>query len=215
MIMTESNTLRIVDLLKENYDYNVNFLNYNNPFELLIATILSAQCTDERVNIVTKSLFKKYKNIEDYANANLEEFMLDIKSTGFYRNKAKNIIETANIILNDFNKKVPDNINDLIKLKGVARKTANVVLHHAFNKDVGIAIDTHVKRLSNRLGFTKENNPDKIEQDLLKIIPKEDWGKINVLLISHGRKTCKAINPNCNNCFLNKICPSVNSFNKE
>ena len=200
--------MEILKRLKKEYpDVRGTALNYSNPLELLVATILSAQTTDERVNIVTASLFKKYKEAEDYANASLEELQNDIKSINFYRNKAKYIKEACKIIVEKYGGKVPDSMEELVKLPGVSRKTANVVLSNAFRKDEGIVVDTHVMRLSKRLGLSNERDRDKIEQDLMKKYPKESWFDIANLLITHGRRVCKARNPDCNNCVLKDICP--------
>lgn len=162
-------------------------LDYSSAWELLVATIMAAQCTDKLVNKVTSNLFKKYKTLDDYANADLEELRRDIHSVTFYNNKAKNIIESAKIIRDKFNSKVPDTMEDLISLPGVARKTGNVILNCIYHKYVGIVVDTHVKRLSNLLGLTKNTDPVKIEQDLMEIVPKEDWGIFSFLLIDYGR----------------------------
>ena len=183
------------------------FLNARNPFEVLVSTILSAQCTDKRVNKVTKFLFKKYKTPQDFANVSQNELEKYIYSTGFYRNKAKSIISSANTILNKYDGKVPNEMNELLKLRGVARKTANIVLSSGFNKREGIAVDTHVKRVSYRLGLTEHKNPIKIEQDLIKIYPKSKWQEISWLLIEHGRAFCKAPTPICSNCFFENTCP--------
>ncbi|KAA0007447.1 MAG: endonuclease III [Thermoplasmata archaeon] len=200
--------MEILKRLKKEYpDVKGTALNYSNPLELLVATILSAQTTDERVNIVTARLFKKYKEARDYANASLEELQNDIKSINFYRNKAKYIKEACKIIVEKYGGKVPDSMEELVKLPGVSRKTANVVLSNAFRKDEGIVVDTHVIRLSKRLGLTNEKNRDKIEQDLMKKYPKEAWFDIANLLIAHGRRVCKARNPDCDNCVLKDICP--------
>ncbi len=201
--------MEILKRLKKEYpDVKGTALNYSNPLELLVATILSAQTTDERVNIVTAArLFKKYKEARDYANASLEELQNDIKSINFYRNKAKYIKEACKIIVEKYGGKVPDSMEELVKLPGVSRKTANVVLSNAFRKDEGIVVDTHVIRLSKRLGLTNEKNRDKIEQDLMKKYPKEAWFDIANLLIAHGRRVCKARNPDCDNCVLKDICP--------
>ena len=188
------------------------FVRGRNSLELLVATILSAQCTDARVNIVTQSLFKKYKKAGDYADADLKTFEQEIRSTGFYRNKAKNIIAAAQKITKEFGGKIPDSMEQLIQLPGVARKTANIVLTAGFNKIEGIAVDTHVRRLSQRLGLTKDQDPEKIEQDLMEIIPKKEWGRISYLLIEHGRKVCDAKKPDCPKCVLQKICPSKKTF---
>ena len=200
--------MEILKRLKKEYpDVKGTALNYSNPLELLVATILSSQTTDERVNIVTARLFKKYKEAKDYANASLEELQNDIKSINFYRNKAKYIKEACKIIVEKYGGKVPDSMEELVKLPGVSRKTANVVLSNAFRKDEGIVVDTHVIRLSKRLGLTNEKNRDKIEQDLMKKYPKEAWFDIANLLIAHGRRVCKARNPDCDNCVLKDICP--------
>jgi endonuclease-3 len=201
--------LRIIDLLDPEYPNVKTALNYRNPLEMLIATILSAQTTDKQVNIVTKSLFEKYQKPEDYANADLSELEQDIRSTGFYRNKAKNIKKTGQTLVEEYNSQVPRKMDELIKLPGVARKTANIVLSNAYGIVVGIAVDTHVRRLSQRLGLTKNTNPDKIEKDLMQIVPKSDWEKITDLFIFHGRNVCSARKPKCNICVLNKICPSA------
>ncbi len=205
--MTKVN--QILDILNRAYPEAKCSLRFNSSLELLIATILSAQCTDERVNRVTNNLFKKYKSVSDYANANLDEFQEDIRSTGFYRNKAKNIILACQRILSNFGGEVPKNMDDLISLPGVARKTANVVLGNAFSMAEGIVVDTHVSRLSKRLAWTKETNTDKIEQSLIKIIPKDMWINISHILILHGRAICRARKPKCEECILQSECPSI------
>lgn len=207
---TKINT--ITSLLKKNYPKAKIVLNYSNNWELLVAVMLSAQCTDKMVNKVTSKLFKKYKSIKEYARADIKELEQDIKSTGFYRNKAKNVKATAKIILEKFDGKIPKTMSELITLHGIARKSANVVLGNAYGVVEGIAVDTHVKRLSYRLGLTKNTNPDKIEKDLMRIVPKKDWFKLTYLLIEHGRAICKAGRPLCDQCFLNKICPSAFNF---
>lgn len=198
----------MLPLLKKEYPNAKIALNFSNPLEILVATVLSAQCTDERVNMVTKSLFKKYRKAQDYAKANLKTFEQEIRSTGFYRNKAKNIISAAQKIVKDFHGKMPDSMGKLMQLAGVARKTANIVLFNGFGKVEGIAVDTHVRRVSQRLGLTKNQDPDKIEQDLMKQLNKKEWGKFSYLLIDHGRKICDAKKPNCLECILQKLCPS-------
>ena len=175
-------------------------LNYSNNWELLVAVILSAQCTDKMVNKVTEKLFRKYKSLEDYVKADANEFEKDIRSTGFFRNKAKNILATAKIIKGKFHGKVPDTMNDLLTLPGVARKTANVVLGNAYGIYEGIAVDTHVRRLAKLYGLTDQDDPDKIEQDLLKIVPKKDWFKFTYLMIDYGRKYCPAKKHDHQNC---------------
>lgn len=200
-------------LLKEHPDAKIA-LNFSNPLELLVATILSAQCTDERVNIVTKALFKKYKKPEDYAKVDLVELEQDIKSTGFYHNKAKSIQKTSQILIDKFHSQVPKTMPEMLELAGVARKTANVVLYGAYGTVEGVAVDTHVRRLSQRLGLAQCDDPVKIEQDLMNLLPKEKWMKMADLLIFHGRRVCMAKKPNCTGCVLNKVCPSAFTFSK-
>lgn len=199
----------IIKRLKKHYPEAKVALEYSNPVEILVATILSAQCTDERVNKVTKTLFKKYRSVKDYADANIEKFEQEIRSTGFYHNKAKNIICSCKTIMEKYNSKVPNNMQDLLSLPGVARKTANIVLGNAYGIVEGIAVDTHVRRLSQRLGLSKSNDPEKIEQDLMKLIHRKDWFQVSYLLIDHGREICSARNPNCKECFLEDLCPKV------
>ena len=184
-------------------------LNFSNPLELLVATILSAQCTDKRVNIVTESLFKKYRSAADFAKADLSELEQDIKTTGFYRNKAKSIKAAAQSIVEEHGGKVPRTMEELIELGGVGRKTANVVLGNAFNINLGVVVDTHVARLSYRLGLTNDADPVKIEQVLMKLVPQEQWTLFSHLLIWHGRRRCYARNPDCANCEVLKLCPRV------
>ena len=204
--------LKVIELLEREHSDAKIALRYTNPLELLVATILSAQCTDERVNIVTKTLFKKYTKAEDYANADLKELEQDIKSTGFYRNKAKNIKKTSQLLVDKYHSKVPETMEELLALPGVARKTANIVLTNAFGVVEGVAVDTHVRRLSQRLGLSGNDDPDKIEKDLMRIVPKDKWMRITDLLIFHGRRVCTAKRPNCAACVLNKFCPSAFSF---
>ncbi|CAG0959665.1 MAG: endonuclease III [Candidatus Methanoperedens sp.] len=199
----------MITLLKKEYPGVKIALHYSDPLELLIATILSAQCTDKQVNEVTKNLFKKYRTLQDYIKTPQEELEKDIYSTGFYRNKAKNIKELSKLLVNEFDSKVPDTMEALLTLPGVARKTANIVLSGAFGKIDGIAVDTHVKRIAFRLGLTANTNPEKIEKDLMKIIPKNDWDIFTLLLIHHGRKVCNARKPLCGECVLNKLCKSA------
>ena len=201
--------LRIIELLEPEYPNAKTALNFRNPLEMLMATILSAQTTDKQVNIVTKKLFNKYQKPEDYANVDVSELEEDIRSTGFYRNKAKNLKKTGQLLVEKYNSQVPRTMEELVKLPGVARKTANIVLTNSYGIVEGIAVDTHVRRLSQRLGLTKNTNPDKIEKDLMNIIPKSDWEKITDLLIFHGRNICTARKPKCSICVLNKICPSA------
>ncbi|MBU1061213.1 MAG: endonuclease III, partial [Candidatus Omnitrophica bacterium] len=174
-----------------------------------IATVLSAQCTDKRVNKITPGLFKKYKSVYDFSNAKQSILEKKIRSTGFYRNKAKNIIAASKRIVEDFKGKVPGTMQELVSLPGVARKTANIVLSSGFKKAEGIAVDTHVKRLSGRMGLSTEYNPGKIEKDLMRIVPKKAWLDFNYILVEHGRKTCKARGPLCRECLVSRLCPSV------
>ncbi|MEM2183238.1 MAG: endonuclease III [Candidatus Bathyarchaeia archaeon] len=201
--------IEIINLLEKVHPDAKLALKWSNPLELLVATILSAQCTDERVNRVTENLFKKYKTAEDYANANLEEFENDIRTISFYRSKARNIKKACQILVEKYNSEVPKTIEDLLSLPGVARKTANVVLSNAYGIFEGIIVDTHVSRVSRRLGLTSEKDPEKIERDLMEIVPKEKWLRFADLLIFHGRRICTARNPKCSECALNKICPSA------
>ncbi|OGI10592.1 MAG: endonuclease III [Candidatus Melainabacteria bacterium RIFCSPLOWO2_02_FULL_35_15] len=200
---------KILSLLKKHYPNSKCALNYKNPFELLVATMLSAQCTDERVNIVTEKLFKKYKTPRDYANADIKEFEKDIYSTGFYKNKAKNIVSTARIINNIYKGRVPEDFDQLLELPGVARKTANCVMGNAFNIPSGVVVDTHVLRITRRLGLTKNTDPNKIEQDLIKLLPKNEWINFSHMLIRHGRKICNSRKPGCEICFLSPVCPKL------
>ena len=204
-------TAGITAALKERYPDARTALNYSSPLELLVATILSAQCTDARVNLVTADLFKKYNTPSAYANADQDVLPEDIRTTGFFRNKAKNIRAACAKIVEHFGREVPDNMSDLLTLPGVARKTANVVLGDAFNKREGIAVDTHVIRLSGRLKLTtrKNNQGDKIEKGLMAIVPRKDWTIFSHLLIHHGRETCTARKPDCPNCVITKLCPSA------
>jgi endonuclease-3 len=206
----EKRVLRIIDLLEKKYTTAKTALGYSKPLELLVATILSAQCTDKQVNKVTKILFKKYLSVDDYANADLIELEEDIRSTGFFRSKAKYIKKSAQMIELRYQKKVPKTMEELVELPGVARKTANIVLQNAYGIVVGVAVDTHVKRLTNKLGLTKNQDPNKIEIDLMRIVPKNKWMEITDLLIFHGREICNARKPKCFECVLNKICPSAN-----
>lgn len=198
---------KILQILKEKYLSSKTALTHKNPLQLLVATVLSAQCTDTRVNIVAKKLFEKYTTAKDFANLSQKKFEQEIKSTGFYKNKAKNIINSCRIIVEKFNGNVPRAMNELITLPGVARKTANIVLSEGYGIIEGIAVDTHVRRVSFRLGLTKNTNPERIEQDLMKLLPKTEWRNITNLLIFHGRGTCIAKLPRCGICILDKLCP--------
>ena len=199
-------TKEILDLFDEKYgtDYTC-YLDHENAWQLLVATILSAQCTDKRVNMVTKDLFKKYPEVKSFSEADLKELENDIHSTGFYHNKAKNIIACANQLLDRFGGEVPTSIEDLTSLAGVGRKTANVIRGNIFH-DPSVVVDTHVKRVSKRLGFTKNEDPEKIEYDLMKAIPKDHWILINIQFIAFGREICIARNPKCEQCFLKAYC---------
>jgi endonuclease-3 len=199
---------KIIKILDKQYKDIDIALSYSNPLELLIATILSAQCLDEQVNKVTQNLFKRYKGVKDYANADPRELEQIVYSTGFYKNKAKNIVGASKMILEKFKGKVPQTMDELITLPGVARKTANIVLGHAFGKPVGIAVDTHVIRISNVLRLTKEKDPVKIERGLMDIVPFKYWTRFSILIQTLGRKACKARNPNCAICPLATLCPS-------
>lgn len=181
------------------------YLNHENAWQLLIATMLSAQCTDARVNIVTKDLFQKYKSPRDFAEADLKELEQDIKSTGFYHNKAKNIIACCKALMEKYGGEVPSDIDELTALQGVGRKTANVIRGNIFHEP-SVVVDTHVKRISRKLGFTKEEDPVKIEQDLMKVLPKEHWILYNIQIITFGRQICMARNPKCQECFLTEYC---------
>jgi endonuclease-3 len=187
-------------------------LDFRNPLELLVATILSAQCTDKRVNMVTPALFTKYRRAKDYANAPQAELENAIRSTGFYRNKAKSIRGAMRAIAEEHNGKVPETMEALCALPGVGRKTANVVLGNAFGKNEGIVVDTHVARLSQRLGLTKQKDPEKIERDLMKLVPREHWTNWSHWLIWHGRRRCFARKPDCSQCEIFRLCPSGKTF---
>ena len=187
-------------------------LNFKNPLQLLIATILSAQCTDKRVNLVTPALFKKYRTAADYAKAPPAELEKAIQSTGFFRSKTKSIRGATSTIAKQFGGRVPDSMEELRALPGVGRKTANVVLGNAFHKDEGIVVDTHVIRLSQRLGLTKQSDPEKIERDLMKLVPREHWTNWSHWLIWHGRRRCYARKPDCSQCEVFRLCPSGKVF---
>lgn len=200
-------SLKIVTLLKKNYPNAHCSLNYKTPFQLLVATVLSAQCTDDRVNMVTPKLFERFPTAKDMSKATIKELEELIRSTGFYKNKALALKSLSETLHTQFNDELPKDIESLTKLRGVGRKTANVVLGNAFNIASGIVVDTHVGRISRRLGFTKEKNPEKVERELNKIIPKKDWVVYSHLLIEHGRKICSArFKPKCDECFLSKLC---------
>ena len=200
--------LEIVKRLKKEYPNPTTALRFRSPFELLVATVLSAQTTDVHVNKVTESLFRRYKTINDFGEVPLETLRKDLSSINFYNNKTKNIQASARMIIEKFNSKVPKTMEELTSLPGVARKTANIILSNAYGINEGIAVDTHVKRLAGRLGLTKNEDPVKIEKDLLAITPKEEWGILTHILIFHGRKICQAKKPKHSECVLYDLCPS-------
>jgi endonuclease-3 len=204
----KENLSEILNRLKKEYPHPQTALHFSDPFQLLVATILSAQATDVLVNKITENLFKKYKTVNDYAKVSLETLQKDVSSINFYKTKAKNIQASAKIIIENFGSKVPKTMEELVSLPGVARKTANIVLTNAFGINEGIAVDTHVKRLAYRLGLTKYEDPVRIEQDLMALMPKEQWGNISHLLIFHGRAVCQAKKPKHQECVLYNICPS-------
>src|ERR1700730_10764452 len=199
---------KIISLLKRAYPDAQCSLNHSNAFELLVATSLSAQCTDQRVNIVTAELFRKYRKPEDYLKVSEKEFQKDIRTTGFFRNKTKSIRGTAKALIEQYGGEVPESMEELLELPGVARKTANVVLGNAFGIKAGVVVDTHVTRLSHRLGLTEQKTAEKIELDLIEIVPRKEWVIFPHLFIHHGRKICKARNPLCAECVVEKLCPS-------
>jgi endonuclease III len=201
--------LEILVRLKRLYPEAPCTLNYQTPVQLLVATILSAQCTDERVNLVTPELFRRFPDAPALASADLSELEELVRSTGFYRNKAKNIQAACRMIVTEFGGQVPQRMEELLKLPGVARKTANVVLAHAYGIHAGVTVDTHVKRLSQRLGLTQETDPIRIERDLIKLLPQPDWENWSIRLIYHGRAVCNARNPACDRCILADLCPAV------
>ena len=205
-------TLEIIKRLKKAYPDAHCALNHTTPFELLIATILSAQCTDERVNIVTADLFRKYRGPEDFAKASQQELERDIHSTGFFRNKARNIRAASQRLIEVYGGEIPRTMDEILTLGGVARKTGNVVLGNAFGITSGVVVDTHVSRLSQRLGLTEEKTPEKIERDLQELVPKKDWVMFSHWLIFHGRQICNARKPKCTECVLADQCPSYPIF---
>jgi len=203
----------IIKRLKKAYPDAKIALNFKNPLQLLVATILSAQCTDERVNEVTKDLFKKYKTAKDFAEADLDELAEDIKSTGFYRQKAQYIKECCKILVEKYNGKVPKTMEELLELPGVARKTANIVLANAYGIVEGIPVDTHVRKVSQRLGIVSSKQPEKMEKELMEVIPKKDWFIFPYLVQAHGRKICLGRKPKCKECILNDLCDAYLSSN--
>ena len=204
--MNQKQSIEILETLKKTYPDAKCSLDFTTPFELLVAVILSAQCTDERVNKTTPDIFKKYKTPEDFANMNLELLEHLVHPCGFYKNKAKNIKTTAKILVDKYNSKVPSTMEELLSLPGVGRKTANVVMLEAFNNPQGVAVDTHCKRIANRIGFSKESTPEKIEQDLLKIFPKQYYYDLNHIFMWHGRNICTSQKPKCSICPIASKC---------
>jgi len=202
----------VLTRLKAEYPGATTELHWTNPLELLVATILSAQTTDVQVNQVTGSLFEKYRTAREYAEADSSELEEDIRQTGFFRNKARSLQGMARALLEDHDGEVPRTMNELVKLPGVGRKTANVVLGNGFGIDEGVVVDTHVRRLSNRLGLSAERDPEKVERDLMQTVPKVDWTVFSHLLILHGRRICKSRKPDCPGCVLNDVCPSAGTF---
>ena len=208
--MNKKKAIEIFELLRKQYPNAKCSLDFNTPFEMMVAVMLSAQCTDERVNKVTSEFFPKYNTPQAFADMPLENIENLIHSCGFYKNKAKNLKLASQKILTDFNGEVPQTMEELMSIPGVGRKSANVIMLEAFNNPQGIAVDTHAKRISNRIGFSSAKEPQKIEQDLLKLFPKEYYYDANHILIWHGRNTCRAQNPNCENCCIKHLCKSFN-----
>jgi endonuclease-3 len=204
----EERAPEVIRILTDAYPGATVALAFSNPLELLIATILSAQCTDAKVNEVTATLFRKYRTPQDYLAVPEDELRADIKPTGFFNQKATSIRETCRRLIEVYDGRVPDTMEELITLRGVARKTANIVLANGFGKVEGIPVDTHVKRLANRIGFSEQTDPDKIEQDLMRLIPRQEWSPFSYVLIDHGRRICQARTPQCEACPIERLCPS-------
>lgn len=200
---------QIVRLLRRGYPDATCSLSFTNPLELLVATVLSAQCTDERVNIVTKDLFRKYRTAADYARAPMAELEKDIQSTGFFRSKAKSIQNSCRLLAEQYDGRVPQSMEQLVELPGIGRKTANVILGTAFGMASGVVVDTHVARLSQRMGLTKNKDPQKIERDLMAVVPSKEWVALAHRMIQHGRKVCMARKPKCDVCALSAVCPKI------
>lgn len=211
---SKKDAIKIVEILKKYYPDATCSLDFQTPFEMLVSVMLSAQCTDERVNKTTPELFKKYNTPEAVAKADIKEIEKIIHPCGFYKNKAKNMIACSKALLEKYNSIVPDNMQDLQSLPGIGRKSANVIMLEAFHNPQGIAVDTHAKRISNKIGFSKESDPEKIEKDLLKVLPKEYYYDVNHLLVWHGRKTCNARNPNCKECPIKEYCDEYNKVKR-
>lgn len=210
--LSNTHVLRIIKRLNAEYPESKTTLVHSTPLELFVATVLSAQCTDKKVNEVTRNLFMKYRTVQDYAKVDLTELEADIKPTGFYKKKARYLKASCQMMITSFNSKVPNTMPELLQLPGVARKTANIILSNAYNIIEGIAVDTHVKRLAQRLHLTQNTTPEKIERDLMTIIPRDEWRSINSLLIDHGRNICTAKKPQCHQCILNDLCPSFKKY---
>lgn len=210
MNLTQNQIIELIEKLKKYYPEATCSLNFKTPFELVIAVMLSAQCTDKRVNETTPNIFSKYNTPEDFSNIDLNLLESLIHPCGFYKNKSKNIIACSKKIISDFNGEVPNNMEDLISLPGIGRKSANVIMLEAFNNPVGIAVDTHAKRISNRIGLSLQTTPEKIEQDLLKIIPKKYLKDVNHLFVYHGRKICESRKPKCDICPIRNLCSKNN-----
>lgn len=202
----------MITILRKSYPRSRTALRFETPLQILVATILAAQCTDEKVNQITPALFDKYRTAADFASAKQAELEKEIRPTGFFRNKSRSIIGASKRIVENFGGEIPDKMEDLITLPGVARKTANIVLSSAFKKAEGIAVDTHVRRLSGRLGLSKQKDPEKIERDLMALVPRKDWLDFNYMLVNHGRKICSARKPLCPQCELKHLCPSAEDF---
>jgi endonuclease-3 len=215
MLPAKGRIAEIIRILRRSYPRSRTALEFETPLQILVATILAAQCTDERVNQITPDLFEKYPTAAALAAADRAELEAEIRPTGFFRNKARSIIGAAQKIVADFGSEVPANMEDLITLPGVARKTANIVLSSGYGVAEGIAVDTHVKRLSGRLGLSRQHDPEKIEKDLLKLVPKKDWLDFNYMLVNHGRKICQARKPRCPECPLRRLCPSAVKLHPE
>lgn len=213
--MKKQDVITFVNLLKKRYSDATCSLDFTTPFELVVAVMLSAQCTDERVNLTTPTLFSRCKTIEDFANIDINELETIIHPCGFYKNKAKNMKACSQMLVQEFNGIVPQNMEELQKLPGVGRKSANVIMLEAFHNPQGIAVDTHAKRISNKMGFSKQTEPEKIEQDLLKVFPKEYYYDVNHLFVWHGRNTCDARKPNCTDCDVKKYCDNYKKTQKE
>jgi endonuclease-3 len=207
----ERRTGQIVERLSDAYPARIE-LEFGNPLELAVATILSAQCTDKRVNEVTRTLFEKYRTAEDYANADPELFREEIRPTGFFRNKTRSILSFAQALVDEHDGVVPATMEELVQLAGIGRKTANVILGSGFGKNEGVVVDTHVKRVSARLGLSREKDPEKIERDLMVLVPREEWSDFGLRVVQHGRYRCTARKPNCDGCPVEELCPSAHAI---